>query len=145
MIEAVVKEIRVPAAPEVAFERFTKEVGSWWPRSTHSVSGDMCREVSWAGPVGASLYEVDEEGTEHVWGTFTAWDPPNRMAMTWHPGRDAETAQHIEITFEAQRGGTLVRLMHGNFEALGEKAEEIRGRYDGGWIHVLEMYAEALG
>jgi uncharacterized protein YndB with AHSA1/START domain len=144
VIDAVVKEIRVAATPEKALERFTSEINKWWPRATHSVSQDRCRTVSFNGPLGAALQEVDEDGNRHVWGRFTAWKPPTRVAMTWHPGGDPDTAQQIELTFEADGDETLVTLEHGNFEALGDTALQVRARYEIGWSAVLEKYRESL-
>ncbi|HEX9884977.1 MAG TPA: SRPBCC domain-containing protein [Longimicrobiales bacterium] len=144
MIEPVVKEVRVPASPEVAFRRFTEGVGGWWPKATHSVSKEKCRAVFWPGPAGSDLYEVDEDGNRHVWGTFSVWEPPSRLALTWHPGRGSETAQTIEITFEPRGEETLVTLRHGGFEALGDTAQAARDDYDQGWSKVLAMYRSAL-
>lgn len=144
MIEPVVKEISVPARPEEAFKQFTAGVASWWPRVTHSVSKGKCREVVWEGPAGSMLYEVDEDGERHIWGTFSEFDPPSKFVMSWHPGRNPETAQQIEVTFEARGDETLVTLRQWNFEGLGEDAASIRAQYDGGWLALLGMYRDAL-
>lgn len=143
MIEPVVKMMRVPATPDEAFRRFTAGVNDWWPRRTHSVGKEKCRSVHWDGPAGAELYEVDDEGRRSVWGTFTSWDPPHRIGFTWHPGRTPETAQEIDITFEAHGSETLVVLTHRLFERLGEMGQATREEYDGGWEKVLARYAEA--
>jgi len=149
MLDPVVKEIRLPVKPDEAFRRFTEEIGSWWPMNTHSVSLEECQGVrfrvvasdarSGAEPV-RTLVEEDLEGREHLWGTVRVWDPPHRVALSWHPGRNPEEAQEIEITFEATDGGTTVRLTHRGWEVLGERAEEVRGRYDEGWLAVLERF-----
>ena len=143
-MEPVVKQVVVPATLEKAFDRFTSEVDRWWPKETHSVSKDRCRTVIWKGPEGTELHEIDDSGTRHVWGTFTAWEPPTRFAMTWHPGRAPSTAQRIEVTFESADGGTLVTLRHAGFEALGEDAAEIRAEYDAGWVGVLGRLSASL-
>ncbi len=145
MIEPVVKEIRVPTTPQKAFRRFTEEIDSWWPRATHSVSLDKCRTISWEGPEGSDLYEIDEDGNRHVWGVFTAWDPPKRFAMSWHPGHEPEEAQRIEVTFEKRGKETLVTLRHSDFEGLGETAQKTRDMYESGWVGVLQTYEETLG
>ena len=144
-IEPVVKEVDVPAPPEVAFARFTAEIDSWWPKATHSVGQERCRSVSWEGPVGADLFEMTEDGARHVWGTFKTWDPPRGFSMSWHPGRDPSTAQHVEVTFEPRGESTRVTLTHGGFDSLGENGQETRDRYDGGWMGVLAILQSSWG
>jgi hypothetical protein len=38
-MEPIVKEGRETERVDAAFRRFTAELGTWWPRGTHSVSG----------------------------------------------------------------------------------------------------------
>ena len=38
-LEPVRKKVVVPASPEVAFRRFTAEIGSWWPLGSYSIHG----------------------------------------------------------------------------------------------------------
>lgn len=144
MIDAVVKELWVPATPEAAFSRFTDELNTWWPRPTHSVSQDRCRSVAFQPSVGGRLLEVDADGAEHLWGTVQVWDPPHRFQVTWHPGRGPEEAQRVEVTFTAHEGGTTVQLTHSGWEILGAEAQEMRGRYDGGWATVLDLFGASV-
>ena len=78
MIEAVTKQVWVPATPEAAFRRFTEELESWWPRGTHSVCGDQGVSVRFESGVGGRIVETHVDGTEHVWGTVEGWEPPQR-------------------------------------------------------------------
>ena len=57
--------------------------------------------------------------------------------MTWHPGREADTAQEVEVVFKETPEGTVVELEHRGWAALGEQAKEMRKGYSGGWEHVL--------
>lgn len=144
MIEPVRRTITVSASREMAFRRFTEEMGSWWPTGTHSVSGERCRKVRFESRVGGRILEVDEDGTEHVWGTVRLWDPPTRVAFSWHPGREPDTAQDVEVTFESEGSGTVVHLVHTGWEALGDAARETRDQYGPGWEGVLGRYAESV-
>ena len=64
--------------------------------------------------------------------------------MTWHPGREADTAQEVEVRFTEASGGTLVELEHRGWASLGAQAAEMREGYVGGWEHVLgECFAPA--
>lgn len=143
MIEPVVKEIWVGAGVEDAFRRFTGEIADWWPTEQHSVSGEACRDVRFEGSVGGRILEEADDGQVHPWGTVTAWEPPGRVVFTWHPGREPDTAQSVEVEFSAQDGGTRVRLTHTGWERFGDSAAEMRGEYDTGWTFVLSRYAGA--
>lgn len=144
-MDPVEKIVVVPAPPEKAFRRFTEEVDTWWPRRSHSVFQEGCAEVRMEGRLEGRLYEISDDGEESTWGRVTAWDPPRTVAFTWHPGRDEETAQSVEVTFRPVERGTRVRIEHVGWEKLGEAAEETRNGYDRGWEVVLERYRGSLG
>ena len=140
----LVKEVTVEAPPEVAFRRFTAEIGTWWPTATHSVSEGTCRDVRFDDSVGGRLLEEADDGTIHVWGTVVTWEPPMRVAFTWHPGRDPGSAQRVDVSFQAQGGHTRVRLTHTGWEQLGEGGHKMRDGYDKGWEEVLGLYRESV-
>lgn len=143
-VDPVRKLVIVPAPPGKAFRRFTAEMDAWWPRRTHSVFEASCAEVRMEGEEGGRIYEISEEGVESTWGRVTAWEPPRRVAFTWHPGREPDTAQSVEVTFLEVEDGTEVRVEHRGWEALGEEAAETREAYDRGWEPVLEAYTGSV-
>ena len=102
------RSITVPWPADAAFRRFTAEIHSWWPMKSHSVGGAKTERVVLEGKVGGRIYEVDQGGAEHTWGTVNAWEPPARVAFTWHPGMPPETSQQIEVRFLAVPHGTKV-------------------------------------
>jgi uncharacterized protein YndB with AHSA1/START domain len=136
---AVRKSVIVKAPIEKAFEVFTADIGSWWPRKSHSISGEKTASVSMETRRGGRLFETDSEGTQHDWGVITAWDPPNHLACTWAVRRGA-AAQAIEVNFAAEREGTRVDLVHTGWEKLGDEAPELMKSYDTGWDFVLGEY-----
>jgi len=140
-MDPLVKEVRVEATVDDAFRRFTQEIGTWWPRSVHSVSREQCVAVTFGSAVGAHLMEKAEDGSVHVWGTITAWHPPTRVSFTWHPGRGADGAQDVTVSFEPDGDGALVRLVHTGWERLGEAAADTRRGYDEGWDGVLGLFS----
>lgn len=140
----VEKKLTLPADPETTFRRFTEEIDAWWPRDTHSVGREACASVRMEGRVGGRVYEVSEDGEETEWGRVRIWEPPERVAFTWHPGRAAETAQEVEVRFEAVEGGTELHLVHRGWDALGDRGAEVRDDYDGGWDTVLGRYADSV-
>lgn len=140
------KTISVAQPPEVAFRVFTEEVGTWWPARTHSVGEERVSAVVLDGRVGGRFYERLDDGTEYDWGEITSWDPPERLGMTWHPGRGPETAQQLAIRFLAEGDGTRVEVEHSGWETLGDQAEATLASYDSesGWTRVLGQYFEAV-
>ncbi len=141
-LDPVVKTITVPESVMSTFQRFTEGIDTWWPRETHSVGAHETYAVAIEPHVGGRIYERQRDGGEATWGAITAWDPPSRVAFRWHPGRDAATAQELEVRFRQADAGTELELTHRSWEALGADAEEIRRRYMSGWEHVLDRFAE---
>lgn len=142
---AIHKSIVVSCSVDDAFRVFTEGIGRWWPFEGHSLFEENTSGVVFDGEVGGRVYEVSKTGEEGLWGTLTAWEPPHRLAMTWHPGRGAETAQDLEVRFSTEAGGTRVDLKHTGWHRLGDRAAEIGGHYVEGWDFVLGRYAEATG
>lgn len=145
-ISPVMCEVTVPVEREVAFRRFTADIGSWWPMATHSVSEDRCREVRFGGAVGEAVTEVDADGALHEWGRIRYWQPPERVVFSWHPGRPESQETEVEVTFRAATdgAGTVVRLEHRGWEVLGDEGQAQRDAYSGGWVGVLNEYVDAM-
>jgi uncharacterized protein YndB with AHSA1/START domain len=145
-LEPLCKSVTVSCSVEHAFEVFTGRIGSWWPLAQYSVGQDRARDCAIEPKVGGEVYEVRDDGERAPWGRVLAWEPPRRFAMTWHPGREADTAQEVEVRFEDTAEGTRVQLEHRGWAVLGEKARETRESYSGGWDHVFgECFAAACG
>jgi uncharacterized protein YndB with AHSA1/START domain len=135
----------VKAPTDVAFHVFTEEIASWWPIATHSVSDERAKTVVMECRPGGRLYEVDDAGNQHDWGVVTAWEPPARVAFTWHPGRGPDTHQDVEVRFTPEGADTRVELVHTGWEKLGDEAEATVHAYTQGWEPVLARYVEAAG
>lgn len=102
-IQPIDKTIVVPLTVDEAFRLFTERIAKWWPLSSHSVAEERARSAVFEAGVGGRIYEIADDGTEAVWGHVTVWEPPNRVVFTFHPGRGADTAGVVEVTFSAQR------------------------------------------
>jgi hypothetical protein len=137
------KSILVDCGIETAFRVFTEKTAEWWPFEGHSLFDDDTEHVVFEGRAGGRVYERSRSGEEGLWGTLTSWEPPHAFAMTWHPGREAETGQQLEVRFAAEGGGTRVDLLHSGFERRGADAEGVRSSYDSGWDTVLDLFADA--
>jgi uncharacterized protein YndB with AHSA1/START domain len=136
-----VRTIVVPWTVEAAFHRFTAEFGTWWPRATHSIGGDRVARIIFECAAGGRIIEELNDGRRFQWGRVTAWDPPRRVAFTWHPSRDEREAQDVDITFTPSHAGTTVELVSTGWERLGARARRARRAYAIGWGSVLSVFA----
>jgi uncharacterized protein YndB with AHSA1/START domain len=138
-IEPVVKTVTVSCTPEEAFRYFTADFGRWWPAATHSVVAyasqfeDKPSTVILEPRVSGRIFERTRAGEEHAWGNVLVWQPPTRVAFSFHPGRDEQRAQTVEVTFAAAPGGTTVVLTHSGWDKLGADALQGRDSYNQGW------------
>ena len=140
-ISPLTKTIMVHCSVEAAFRIFTDGLSAWWPLGTHSVGLDSAETCAFEGRVGGKVYERLDDGRELAWGEVLQWDPPNHLAFTWHPGREPDTAQTVDVSFTPTDQGTRVDLTHSGWERLGERARPSRQNYDSGWDLVfVERY-----
>lgn len=143
VIAPVVKSIQVSLPVETAFQLFTDGIARWWPLVTHSVGGVDAFSCHIEGRVGGRIYEVMKDGQESTWGTLLAWEPPQRLRFTFHPGRAADSAQTVEVVFQAEGGGTRLTLTHRGWDALGADGVGKRAGYETGWDVVLGEFVKA--
>jgi uncharacterized protein YndB with AHSA1/START domain len=142
-IEPVVKTVTVACTPEEAFRCFTADFGMWWPAATHSVVAyasqfkDKPTTVILEPRVSGRIFERTRAGEEYSWGIVLVWQPPTRVAFSFHPGRDEKEAQTVEVTFSAAPEGTSVVLTHSGWEKLSANARQARDSYNQGWEGVF--------
>ena len=93
--------------------------------------------------VGGAVEENAPDGARHVWGTVEAIETGRRIRFTWHPGREPESAQWVDVAFEPIDAGSRVTLTHGGWDAFGEIAPILRREYVSGWQNVFgKIYAD---
>jgi uncharacterized protein YndB with AHSA1/START domain len=148
-VPPVVKTITVRATPQRAFAAFVTDFARWWPLSSHHVGSAAAAVDCVIEPrAGGAVFERDAAGKETVWARVLAYEPPHRLAISWHAGKSPDVAQRLELRFTAENEGTRVELMHSGWEALGEAAQSVRDSYDRGWVKVFEQcygeYTNAL-
>ena len=141
-IEPVRKQVKVGLPPEAAFKLFTQGIGSWWPLSAYSVGQEHAETCFFEGWTGGRIMEVLKDGSQSEWGRVLVWEPYQRVSFHWYPGRGADTAQKVTITFLKIPEGTLVELVHSGWETLGDRAQAIRNGYVSGWDFVLARYID---
>jgi hypothetical protein len=140
----VERSVSVSWDVETAFRRFAIDFGNWWPAHSHSVGGARVRRVVLEPRAGGCIFEEHHDGRRFQWGRIVTWDPPRRLAFTFHPSRAAETAQRVEVRFVPNEGGTRVELVSTGWEAWqGQRqARAARRAYSMGWAYLLDYWAD---
>jgi uncharacterized protein YndB with AHSA1/START domain len=132
------------------FDVFVRTIGIWWPVQPFSAGQDRVRDVTVEPRAGGRVYETWQDGTTVTWGELLAWEPPERLVMTW---TFTPSPTEVELTFRALGPAlTRVAVEHRGWEALTEEqiAEDcaLPGGYSGGayatgWAHILARLAAA--
>ena len=98
--------------------------------------------VAFGEGTGGPIIETLADASTSVWGTITEWEPPHRVAFTWHPSRAEAQATLVEVTFTRDSPGhTVVRLVHWGWERRPDGPSAREG-YDSGWDPVIGRFAE---
>ncbi|HUX34434.1 MAG TPA: SRPBCC family protein [Gemmatimonadaceae bacterium] len=146
---AVRRTIRVNAPAARAFNVFTHEFDSWWPR-THHIGKSKLKRAVIEERVGGRCYSEQVDDVDCDWGTILAWEPPRRLVFAWQINADwtyqPDLAQssEVEVTFtQGPDGFTDVVLEHRNFERHGPAGGVVRANVsaEGGWGMLLQRYA----
>jgi uncharacterized protein YndB with AHSA1/START domain len=146
------KTIAVKASPERAFEIFTADFDSWWPRSHHIGKAPMKRAII-EQKAGGRCYSEQTDGTDCDWGSVLVWDPPARVVIAWQINTDwtfqpdVAKSSEVEIRFTAQPGGmTRVDLEHRLLDRHGAAAGTMRTTIDSenGWGMLLKTYGDRV-
>jgi activator of Hsp90 ATPase-like protein len=135
--DPIVLSVDLPEAPEAAFWLFASRFADWWPARTHSLSRDAATVCRIQCETGGAVEERSPDGDWHRWGSVEVYEPGRRLRFSWHPGREPESAQWVDVTFAPLDSGSRVTLRHGGWEALGEIAPILRREYAAGWRIVL--------
>ena len=111
--DAVMREVRIAASPEVIFSFFT----------------DPEKMVQWKGteamldPRPGGVYRVNVTGHEIARGEYLAIEPYTRIVFSWgwEEGPITPGSTMVEVRLIPDAGGTLVQLRHAGLsgEALG--------------------------
>jgi uncharacterized protein YndB with AHSA1/START domain len=145
--------IVVEAPVERAFSVFTEDFGSFKPPE-HNMLGVEIAETVFEPRVGGHLYDRGIDGSECRWARVLAYEPPNRVVISWDisPQWQIETnlekTSEVEVRFISEAPErTRVELEHRNLDRHGEgwEAEREGIGSEGGWPLYLQRFAERLG
>src|SRR5262245_27670024 len=95
------KTLLVRASVEDAFEVFTADVDSWWPR-THHIGDTPMTRVSIEGRLGGRCFTDHEDGSQRDWGRVLAWDPPHRLVLAWQMTHEWKHEPDLARTSEVE-------------------------------------------
>jgi uncharacterized protein YndB with AHSA1/START domain len=142
----VVKTLDVRRAAADAFHLFTDEIGAWWPKAAtraKDAAGEKTVQIALEPRVGGRLYETLNTGEERDWGEVLVYEPGKRVVFSFQMGRLKDKSGEVEVRFDPLGDKACrVTLTHAHWERLGDEAEEMRGRYAGGWEFV---FVDAFG
>jgi uncharacterized protein YndB with AHSA1/START domain len=154
--EAVGTSVRmsmvVEAPVALAFEVFTEDIGSWFPRDYNLLDVEIAERV-FEPRVGGQVYDRGTDGSECHWARVLAFEPPERLVISWDisPHWQIETdhtrTSEVEVRFSAEGADrTRVELEHRNIELHGEGWQGLRDALgsDNGWPGCLRAFAERL-
>jgi uncharacterized protein YndB with AHSA1/START domain len=144
--------IVVEAPIERAFSVFTEDFGSFKPPE-HNILGVELAETVFETREGGHVYDRGVDGSECRWARVLAYEPPNRVVISWDISpqwqieTDLEKTSEVEVRFVSEAPErTRVELEHRNLERHGEGWEGIRGAVgsEGGWPLYLRRFTERL-
>jgi uncharacterized protein YndB with AHSA1/START domain len=142
-VDPLVIEFEIAAPPARAFDAWTRQCATWWPRS-HTISGDPAA-ITFEPSSGGRIVELAHDGGEHEWGTILEWEPPSRLRYLWHLFFDPSEATEIEITFIARDRHTAVHIEQRGWEAVGEAGPGRRERTSEAWRAITVRFIESHG
>jgi len=142
----------VEAPIERAFSVFTEDFGSFKPPE-HNMLGVEIAETVFEPRVGGHLYDRGIDGSECRWARILAYEPPNRVVISWDISpqwqieSDLGKTSEVEVRFVSEAPErTRVELEHRHLERHGEGWEQERDGVgsEGGWSLYLRRFAELL-
>ena len=145
-------QVVVEAPIERAFRVFTEDFGRFKPPE-HNLLGVEIAETVFESRVGGHLYDRGVDGSECRWARVLAYEPPDRVVISWDIGpqwqieTDLEKTSEVEVRFIAETPErTRVELEHRKLERHGEGWEGVREGVggEGGWPLYLHRFAEVL-
>jgi hypothetical protein len=144
------KSIVVNAPKDHVFKTFTERIDTWWPRA-HHIGGKDPFVAIMEPRKGGRWFERAEDGSECNWGRVLAWDPTDRVLLSWDINAEwqyqADLGTEVEVTFVAEaKERTRVMLEHRKLERYGDKAEMMRTLFEseGAWTGTLTAFAQVV-
>jgi uncharacterized protein YndB with AHSA1/START domain len=145
----VLSSIVVNAPIDRTFSVFTQDIGSWWPAEHHILDGTLAEMVI-EPRVGGHVYDRAVDGSECRWARVLAYEPPQRVVISWDVSlewkleTDPAKTSEIEVRFVAETPQrTRVDLEHRNLHRHGPGWEQMHSAVGApdGWTGTLRNLA----
>src|SRR5882672_2281444 len=142
--------IVVEAPISRAFKVFTEDFGSFKP-AEHNMLKVEIAETVFEPKVGGFLYDRGVDGSVCRWARVLAYEPPNRVLISWDISpqwqieTDPERSSEVEVRFVPETAErTRVELEHRELDRHGDSWEAVREGVDneGGWPTYLRRFAD---
>ncbi len=149
---SVRSSIVVDAPIERAFAVFTEGIGTWFPPQYNLLEVEIAERV-FEPRVGGQVYDRGTDGSECHWARVLAYEPPERVVISWDisPHWQIETdpakTSEVDVRFISETPErTRVDLEHRNLDRHGDGWEQTLASIggDGGWPGCLRSFAERL-
>ena len=146
---SVTRSIVVDAPIARAFKVFTEQFGSFKP-AEHNLLAVPIAETVFEPRSGGWLYDRGVDGSECRWARVLAFEPPDRLLLTWNINpqwqieTDPQKVSEWEVRFTAESAGrTRVEIEHRYLDRHGQNWEAEREGVvgEGGWPLYLQRYA----
>ena len=146
------RSVTVEAPIEQAFAVFIGRFGDFKPPE-HNLLGAPIAETVFETHVGGHIYDRGTDGSECHWARVLAFEPPERVVVSWDISpywqieTDPNRTSEVEVRFIAEtEQRTRVELEHRHLERHGDGWEGVRAGVDGdeGWPLYLSRYADLL-
>jgi uncharacterized protein YndB with AHSA1/START domain len=145
--ESIRRQVVVDCSQQRAFEVFTAEMTSWWPKAHHIGSAPI-EEIVIEPREGGRWYTRHTDGSETSTGYVAAWEPYDRLVLTWQISADwkydVSLVTHVELRFVAEGPDrTRVELEHRDLDRYGADADKMRQTFEapGAWDATLAAFA----
>jgi hypothetical protein len=149
---SVRRSIVVEAPILRAFKVFTEDFGSFKPRE-HNMLKVEITETVFEPKVGGFLYDRGVDGSICRWARVLAYEPPNRVLLSWNISprwqieEDPSKTSEWEVRFIAETPQrTRVEIEHRHLDRHGEGWQAVWEGVAGdqGWPLYLQRYADRI-
>jgi len=145
-------QIVVEAPVERAFKVFVEDFDRVKPREHNMLAVDIAETV-FEPRVGGHIYDRGVDGSECRWARVLAYEPPDRVVISWDISphwqveSDHDKTSEVEIRFTPESSDrTRVEIEHRHLDRHGDGWESLRDSVDsdGGWGGCLRRFGERI-
>jgi uncharacterized protein YndB with AHSA1/START domain len=151
MIDPIHVSVSAPLPAARAFDRFARELHTWWPRE-YTWSQDVLHDIGMEPQPDGLCFEIGPRGFRCDWGRVLEWEPPARLRLAWQIGPRREPVPNplhsstVTVVFTPDgEQRSSVELVHDGFERHGPEGANYRDAMASpeGWPKILERFVEA--